>query len=182
MINTVKISYVTNKWHNKWMPESLPHKLTIVMKTADNTIKAITKLSDLSAIDPMTKIYRTEIIQRTFQWISCTLYTDAFIARFTSVSGDKIGQVNTNGNGFLTLIQGQLKAMLVWRYYYYARCLELQWSSSMTEPLGRLILIQNFNDSCASFTLLVTKMNHTIRSITKLKITFGNWSDVGDEG
>ena len=40
IINTVKISHLTNEQHHKYMPESLAQKWTIRLKTAAYTIKA----------------------------------------------------------------------------------------------------------------------------------------------
>ena len=63
MINTVKISYITNKKHHKCMPDPLAQKCTIGRKTTANKITATTQLSVQSAIVPLTKRYHTAILK-----------------------------------------------------------------------------------------------------------------------
>ena len=56
IINTVRISYLTNEQHHKCTPESLARKWTIITKTTSNTIKTTTKLYVGSAIIPLNKL------------------------------------------------------------------------------------------------------------------------------
>ena len=98
---TFKISAISGERHHTLTPESLARKWNIGLKTAKATIKATTQLGIRSAIGPLTRRYRTDLMQSRLRRLNTTFYTDTLFAKCKSIAGNSVAQLYTDGEGFI---------------------------------------------------------------------------------
>ena len=105
------ISVTTNERHHKLTPESLSRKWNIGLKTARQTIKATTQLGIRSAVGPLTRRYRTDLLQSRHRRLNITLYTDTMFSKCKSIIGNSVAQVYTDGQGWVHVDPRTSKAL-----------------------------------------------------------------------
>jgi hypothetical protein len=98
---TFRISALTQERHHTLTAEGLAKKWNIGLRTARNTIKATTQLGVRSAIGPLTRRYRTDLLQSKYRRLNTTFYTDTLFAKCKSIAGNSVAQIYTDGKGFV---------------------------------------------------------------------------------
>ena len=71
------------------------------LMTTRNTIKHTTQLGVRSAIGPLTRRYRTDILQLHYRRLKTRFHTDTMFSRTKSLKGNTCAQVYTDGEGFV---------------------------------------------------------------------------------
>jgi hypothetical protein len=64
---------------------------------AENTIKATTQFAEISALRPLSRRYRTDILQTGFRRLNVEFFTDTMFPRVKGLKGSKAAQVFTDG-------------------------------------------------------------------------------------
>ena len=95
------ISAITHERHHKLTPKPLAQKWNIGLNTEKKTIKVTTQLGVRSSLGPLTRRYRTDIMQQHIRRLSTTFYTDILFAKCKSIIGNNVEQVYTDGQGFV---------------------------------------------------------------------------------
>ena len=70
------------------------------MEKAKATLKCTTQKCIRSAILPLTRRYRTDLMSQRLRRLSTTWYTDTLFAKCKSVIGNTCAQMFTDGNSF----------------------------------------------------------------------------------
>ena len=98
----VRNSYatITEDRHHGVSPELLAQKWGIGMEKAKATLKCTTQKCIRSAILPLTRRYRTDLMSQRLRRLSTTWYTDTLFAKCKSVVGNTCAQMFTDGNSF----------------------------------------------------------------------------------
>jgi len=87
----------TSKRHDASL---LSLKLGIGLEKAKNRIKNTTQYNVRSAILPLTRRYRTDLLSQRLKRLNTRLYTDTMFAKVgTSLRGNTCAQIFTDGNG-----------------------------------------------------------------------------------
>ena len=97
----LQVNTFTHERHHRVTPEALAQKWNIGLNTARKTIKVTTQLGVRSAIGPLTRRYRTDILQNHLRRLNTTFYTDTLFAKCKSIVGNTVAQVYTDGQGFV---------------------------------------------------------------------------------
>ena len=71
------------------------------MNTAKKTIKVTTQLGVRSALGPLTRRYRTYIIQQYLRCLNTIFYIETLFAKCKSIIGSNMAQVYTDNQGFV---------------------------------------------------------------------------------
>ena len=71
------------------------------MQTARNTLKYTTQLGVRSAIGPLTRRYRTDLLQLHHRRLNTTIWTDTMFSKTKSLKGNTCCQIFTDGCGFI---------------------------------------------------------------------------------
>ena len=101
MINEYGKSSFTTQRHNKISPEMISKKWGCGLDTARNTLTGTTQLGVRSAIGPLTRRYRTDILQLHYRRLNTSFYTDTMFMKCPSLKGKTCAQVYTDGKGFV---------------------------------------------------------------------------------
>lgn len=96
-----KYSTFTSDRHHAVTPELLARKWGIGLKTAKDTLANTTQLAIRSAIGPLTRRYRTDLLQQSHKRLKATFYTDTLFAKAKSVKQNKCAQIYTDGKGYV---------------------------------------------------------------------------------
>ena len=94
-------SIYTSERHHKVTPESLSRKWHIGLNRARATIKCTNQLGIRSALYPLTRRYRTDLIQLKYRRLRCTMYTDTIFPATKSLNQMKCCQIWTDGKGYV---------------------------------------------------------------------------------
>ena len=94
------VSMVTEERHHTLTPEALAQMWQCGLKTARATIKATTQLGIRSALHPLSRRYRTDIMSQNLTRLNTTFYSDTMFAKCTSLNGNAVAQVFTDGQGY----------------------------------------------------------------------------------
>ena len=92
---------ITKDRHHEVTLELLSRKWACGLGTATNTLKATTQLGVRSAIGPLTRRYRTDILQLHYRRLNFTLFSDTMFAKTKSLKGFTCCQVYADGEGFV---------------------------------------------------------------------------------
>ncbi len=92
---------LTKDRHHEVTPELLSKKWGCGLLTAKNTLRHTTQLGIRSAIGPLTRRYRTDLIQLHHRRLNVTIYTDTFFSKTKSLKGNTCCQLFTDGKGFI---------------------------------------------------------------------------------
>ena len=94
-------SLFTSNRHHKVTSEDLSRKWGMGLKRAEATIKATTQDAIRSELHPLTRLYRTDLMQMKHRRLNCTFYTDFLFAKIKSVSQNIGAQLWTDGDGYV---------------------------------------------------------------------------------
>ena len=90
----------TSKRHHGVDADLLSLKWGIGLEKAKNTIKHTTQLNVRSALLPLTRRYRTDLLSQRLKRLSARFYTDTMFSKVgTSLRGNNCAQIFTDGNG-----------------------------------------------------------------------------------
>lgn len=88
---------LTTQRHTTITPEELAKKFGCGLETAKKTLKATTQMGIRHAVHPLSRRYRTDIMQSRLRRLNTSFYSDTFFATTKSLSGKTCGQLFTNG-------------------------------------------------------------------------------------
>jgi hypothetical protein len=95
---SVKVSAVdTRARHTKLSVEEVSKKFGVGLEKARKTLKATTQYGIRHAVHPVSRQYRTDIMQSKRQQLNDTFYTDTMFSGIRSLRGNTCAQVFTNG-------------------------------------------------------------------------------------
>ena len=107
LISNVRVSSTTqgyatftNDRHHGTKPELLAQKWGIGLERAKSTLKCTTQHSIRSAILPLTRRYRTDLMSQRLRRLTTKWYTDTLFAKEKSLLGNTCAQIYTDGKGF----------------------------------------------------------------------------------
>ena len=90
----------TSKRHHGVDAELLSLKWGIGLEKAKNTIRHTTQLNVRSALLPLTRRYRTDLLSQRLKRLTTRFYTDTMFSKIgTSLRGNQCTQIFTDGNG-----------------------------------------------------------------------------------
>jgi len=90
----------TSKRHHGVDPDLLSLKWGIGLEKARNTLKYTTQMNVRSALLPLTRRYRTDLLSQRLKRLSTRFYTDTMFSKIgTSLRGNTCTQIFTDGNG-----------------------------------------------------------------------------------
>ena len=92
---------LTKDRHHEVTPELLSRKWGCGLLTAKKTLKHTTQFGIRSAIGPLTRRYRTDLVQLHHRRLNVTFYTDTFFSKTKSLKGYTCCQIFTDGKGFI---------------------------------------------------------------------------------
>ena len=88
---------ITNDRHHGVQPDLLARKWGIGLDKAKATLKNTTQDSIRSAILPLTRRYRTDLMSQRLRRLSATWYTDTLFSKIKSIEGNNCAQLFTDG-------------------------------------------------------------------------------------
>lgn len=100
-INEYGTSLFTSNRHHTISAEFLAKKWGCGLNTARNTLAGTTKLGVRSAIGPLTRRYRTDILQMHYRRLNTCFYTDTLFMKAKSLKGKTCAQIYTDGKGYI---------------------------------------------------------------------------------
>ena len=90
----------TSKRHHGVDANLLSLKWGVGLEKARNTIKYTTQMNVRSALLPLTRRYRTDLLSQRLKRLSTRFYTDKMFSKIgTSLRGNTCTQIFTDGNG-----------------------------------------------------------------------------------
>jgi hypothetical protein len=93
-----KVSAIdTRARHTALYIEEVSRKFGIGLEMAKKTLKATTQYGIRHAVHPLSRWYRTNIMQSKRQRLNETFYTDTMFSGIRSIRGNTCAQVFTNG-------------------------------------------------------------------------------------
>ena len=96
----INATYTDNRHHGT-DKALLSRKWGIGLKAAKDTLSHTTQLNIRSAISPLTRRYRTDLVSQRLRRLSCRFYTDTAFAKEVSMVGNNCAQIFTYGQGFV---------------------------------------------------------------------------------
>ena len=81
-IPTPNIAAITHERYHNFTPEYLAQKWNIGLNTSKKTIKITTQLVVRSALGPVTRRYRTDMMQQHLRRLNTIFYTGSLFAKF----------------------------------------------------------------------------------------------------
>lgn len=91
----------SDKRHHGSDPNLLARKWGIGVQRAKDTLKCTTQQNIRSAILPLTRRYRTDLVSQRLKRLSTRFYTDTIYAKHKSLQGHNCAQMFTDGEGFV---------------------------------------------------------------------------------
>ena len=95
--NAMISEVISNERHTRITAEELARKWNLGIETARATLKATTQHGVRHAIRPLSRRYRTDILQSRLRRLNCTMFTDTLFGSVKSLQGYTCGQVYTDG-------------------------------------------------------------------------------------
>ena len=92
---------LTSDRHHEITPEILSRKWGCGISTARNTLDNTTQLAVRSAVGPLTRRYRTDILQLHYRRLNTRIYTDTMFSKTKSLKSNTCCQIFTDGKGFI---------------------------------------------------------------------------------
>ncbi len=88
---------ISNERHSSIKAEDLARRWNIGIEAAQATLKATTQHGVRHAIHPLTRRYRTDILQARLRQLNDKFYTDTLFGSVKTINGNTCGQIFTNG-------------------------------------------------------------------------------------
>ena len=102
LIGSVQVDATySDKRHHGANPELLARKWGIGLQKAKETLACTTQLNIRSAILPLTRRYRTDLVSQRLRRLSCRFFTDTAFEKNKSARGNIGIQIFTDGEGFI---------------------------------------------------------------------------------
>ena len=92
---------ITHERHHAITPDLLSRKWGIGLDKAKATLACTTQENIRSAVLPLTRRYRTDLLSQRLKRLSCTMWTDTLFAKEKSLLGHTCAQIFTDGEGFV---------------------------------------------------------------------------------
>ncbi len=92
---------ITSDRHHGVSPDLLAKKWGCGLTTAQNTLKYTTQRGVRSAIGPLTRRYRTDLLQLHYRRLNTSFYTDTMFSKTKSLKGYTCCQIFTDSKGFI---------------------------------------------------------------------------------
>lgn len=92
------LSVLNTKRHTAILPEELCKKWKVGMETAKNTLAVTTQMGVRSALHPLRRRYRTDLLTLRYPRLKSTFYTDTIVSKYKALGGGRFAQVYTNGH------------------------------------------------------------------------------------
>ena len=89
----------TKERHHSVTPESVSKKWNTSLKRAKDTIAKTTQACVRSAVHPLGRRHRTDVLQMHCQRLNATFYTDTMFSTVKSLEQNICAQAWTNGEG-----------------------------------------------------------------------------------
>ena len=94
----VSVSAISlNQRHTRVTAEEIARKFHCGLQTAQNTLKATTQMGIRHAIHPLSRRYRTDIMQSRLRRLAGTWFADTMFSTCKSLNGKTCAHVFTNG-------------------------------------------------------------------------------------
>ena len=97
--------------HHGTDPTLLAQKWGIGLQKAKDTLKCTTQMNIRSAILPLTRRYRTDLLFQRLRRLTTRFYTDTAFAKYKSILGNTCVQIFTDGEGFIVAYPMKSKSM-----------------------------------------------------------------------
>ena len=94
-------SMLTGERHHSVTVENISRKWHIGLKRAKATLKCTTQEGIRSALHPLTRRYRTDLMQSKYRRLNTEFYTDTVFTKIKSLNQCTCFQLWTDGNGFI---------------------------------------------------------------------------------
>lgn len=106
LTNAISVMSVSssNARHHAPGVETLASKWGISKSTAKATLDATTQHSVRSAVLPLTRRYRTDLLSQRLRRLTCKFFTDTLFSKSKSIIGNICAQIYTNAEGFIFVI------------------------------------------------------------------------------
>jgi len=104
-----KVSALDARRHHAVSAELLSRKWGIGLDTAKRMLEVTTQRGIQSAVHPLSRRYRTDILQTRLRRLNTTFYTDMMFSTVKSLKGNSCTQVFTNGR-FIKVVPMSSKA------------------------------------------------------------------------
>jgi hypothetical protein len=101
LVDRIISSTYTKERHHGADPELLARKWGIGTEKAKQTLKSTTQHNIRSAILPLTRRYKTDLLSQRMKRLSAQFYTDTAFSKDTSLAGNSCVQLFTDGQGFV---------------------------------------------------------------------------------
>lgn len=101
----------TDDRHHQVTPELLARKWGIGLEKAKATLKCTTQESIRSAVLPLTRRYRTDLLSQSLRRLRSTWYTDTLFSKVKSITGNTCAQLFTDGEGFVFVYPMRSKSL-----------------------------------------------------------------------
>jgi hypothetical protein len=101
---------IDSRWHHSPTAETLAAKWGYNIEIAKQTLECTTQENIRSAIQPLTRRYRTDLQSQRLRRLDCHFYTDTLFAKVRSLAGKSCAQIFTNTKGFLYLVPMSTKS------------------------------------------------------------------------
>ena len=102
-------SILTNARHSATKPETLERNWDIGYNKAKCTMECTTQHGTRQSVHPLTRRYRTDLLQLKYRRLSDVWYTDTLFSKVKSLKGNTCAQLFTNGS-FLWIYPMQSKS------------------------------------------------------------------------
>ena len=101
---------ITNERHHGVKSELLAQKWGIGLEKARQTLKATTQHAVRSAVLPLKRRYRTDLLSQRLRRLNCRFYTDTLFSKQVSANGNTCAQLFTDGKGAVIIYPMRSKA------------------------------------------------------------------------
>ena len=91
----------TGERHHTPTAESLAEKWQMGLQRAQQTMRVTTQAGIRSALHPLSRRYRTDLMSSRLRRLNCTFYTDTLFSTTKSINQNTCAQLYTNGKGFV---------------------------------------------------------------------------------
>ena len=106
-------SMLTGERHHSVTVENISRKWHIGLKRAKATLKCTTQEGIRSALHPLTRRYRTDLMQSKYHRLNTEFYTDTVFTKIKSLNQCTCFQLWTDGNGFIYVVPLRSKKDIV---------------------------------------------------------------------
>jgi hypothetical protein len=94
-------STITSDRHHSPDAKLLSEKWDCSIEVARSTLQATTQLNLRSAVAPLTRRYRTDLLSMNLRRLTCKFFTDTLFSKSRSIVGNTCAQLYYDPNGFM---------------------------------------------------------------------------------